>query len=827
MKQGSGRKATPFVFIGILILVALIDVLAVLAEYRWVGVPRPGFLVNDAMRVVAVQDRQSGIRVGSDVVLRIDGQDVSRPWDLQYIVDASGDFAVHEYLIARPGGEATASVTSRFWTAGDSTGRIAIPLALSLLFVAVACLAFWKARMQDASAPLIAFCGVMAVLPLAPFLPLGRSSSPEPWMLAFFPFTIATLVHLTMGYPAPWRGLKDRPWLRYVPYGAAGVIALLALLVYPGIRSGGSSALTSFTTFIGALGWLMVLVGGLVTASNLFETARRSAAPGARVLARIELEAAVAAFLPLALLSGLVWLWPHPALAVLTDVSRLLLPLFPLGILAGLARFKIIQVQKWYEYAAIGVLSAAGLVLVYAPGVALLAYVSSLFGWDDSAAQVTGTVSATVLCPLVINWTRRLLDWLFERRKADFGQVVGEFAQAIRHLVKADDLLRAFMARSEQAFQPRYLLVFWQEEGEEFLTPKFVLGIAQERARPLKPDDPSFPRYVGAFALKGIDPAARGERQAKGMAIALRPELDGPAQALVAIGPRRSGEAFGPDDFELMTLLGDQLQVGLEHVRLIRQVADQEKLRHELEIARQVQMGLLPKRLPTVAGMEVSGSSEPALEVGGDLYDVVELEGGRVGILVGDVSGKGMPAALLMSTALACFRTAYMRYDSPAALLTRMNEVVAGNRPKEDMFVAICYAIWEPAGRLIISNGGMPMPLLNGEELKVKGPPLGMMQGYSYRESEVPMNEGDLLLFWSDGLEDVHEERGKTFGVERIIEIARKGGFTAEGLRSALLESCLAFRGNAVPFDDITIVTARSVPAELSAIVEPMAGAYA
>ncbi len=812
MKPGTGRQATPIVFIAAWVVGLILMVVVLGHQLTWLDRVMPGFRVGDSMRVLSNHGSRTTLEPGRDVVLRVDNTDVRHPWNLQEIIEASGDGVIHDYLIARRGGEATASVAAHRWSLGDATGTVGLPVVVALLHLIVAALAFWKGRMYDTAAPLIGYCGAMAFALLAPHLPLKEGSAPEPWALAALGFPIATAVHLTMGYPTPWRGLKERAWLRLVPYGIAALLALVALLAYPGVRFGGNSAIDLFTRFILALEILFILGGAGLIAVNIFETSRRSAAPGARVLARIELEAAVCSFLPYILLTALAWLWPHPAMVGVAEFSLLLTPLFPLVIVAGLARFQLQEVQMRIEYLTIGVLAGAGLIFVYAPGVALLAYVSSLFGWDDSAAQVTGTVSAVVLCPLVIMWTRRFLDWIFERRRADFGQVVGEFAQAIRHLVKSDELLRAFMGRCEQAYQPRYLLVFWRDEDEidGQLMPKMVLGISQERVKPLRPDDTGFPRYVGAYALKGVDPAARGERQVKGMAITLRPDHDGPAQALVVIGPRRTGEPFSPDDFELLTLMGDQLQVGLEHVRLIRQVADQEKMRHELEIARQVQMGLLPKRLPEIEGMVLAGSSEPALEVGGDLYDVVALEGGRVGILVGDVSGKGMPAALLMSTALAVFRTAAQKYDSPSALLSRMNDIVAGNRPKEDMFVAACYAIWEPAGRLVLSNGGMPMPLLNGEEIKAKGPPLGMMSGYTYRETEVAMKPGDTLLFWSDGLEDVHDDRAKTFGVERINEIARVGGMSAEGLRIALMEACMAFRGGALPFDDITIVTAQT-----------------
>ena len=808
MKLQTARAITLAAFIAVWLVAILMDVAIIGDQMRLLGRTTPGFRISDSMRITSLQSQTSLVRPNQDVVLKVDGQDVRNPWGLQEIVDASLSGDPHDYLLHRSGGEATASVFSRSWEFTDALGEILWPLLIGFLHVIVACLAFWKARQHDAVRPLLVYCGAMVALVAAPSLPLKESFAPDPWIIGLLLLPVAAVIHLTTIYPAPWRGMKEKGYLRLLPYGVAIIYGAVILASYPLIRWKGNTGIELFSRFTGGIAWLAVLLTCAWLANHLFETSRRSAAPGARVLARLSLEGATISFLPAFMLFVLQRIWPHPALQGIFGMSLVLLPVFPLTVVAGLSRFKPNEVQRNVEFCAIGVLSGAALILVYAPGVAVLSAISAALGWDDESARMVGTISAVVLCPLVINWTKRLLDWVFERRRADFGQVVGEFAQAIRNLLTSEDLIQAFVARAEQAFQPRYIVVFGLED--DMLVAKTVLGLSADRVRPLKGGDSSLPKYIGAFALRGVEPASKGEKQLKGLAIALRPATDEVPLWVVVIGPRRTGEGFAPDDTELTALLGDQLQVGLEHVRLVRQVADQEKLRHEMEIARTVQLGLLPKKLPVVDGIEVTGSSEPALEVGGDLYDVVALEGGRMGILIGDVSGKGMPAALLMTTALSCFRTAVQRYDSPAAMLTRMNEIICGNKPVEGMFVAVCYAIWEPAGRLVIANGGMPRPLQNGVEIMAKGPPLGMIVGHQYREMEVDAPAGDSILFFSDGLEDVHDTHGKNFGIERIIDLAKLGAPTAAALSATMLEAVSTFGAGAAPFDDITMVTVRT-----------------
>ncbi|MBI6545762.1 MAG: PP2C family protein-serine/threonine phosphatase [Cyanobacteria bacterium NC_groundwater_1444_Ag_S-0.65um_54_12] len=806
MKSGASNGLTLSLFIIVWVLTIGVDLAVIMEQRSWLGQDMPSFRVSDSMRVTLTRNANSGITNG-DKLLQMAGRAVNHPWEIQEYLRAAPRVANHSYQLSGRYGPMTINLASYRWTWGDALGLVSIPLIVGLLHLVVASMAFLRTYFHEAFRPLLLYCGAVSWAFAIPYLSASKHFAPFPWAMAALLLATGAAWHLTMAFPAPWRGMRERWYLRALPYALASSLASGVLLSYTKLRDSNLELLDFVARGAETVTWILVMLVAIGMVFNIFGTARRSAMPGARVLARLALEGAMVAFLPTLLLQSVALAFPGTPVNSLAQLSLLLLFVFPLTVYLGMTRLRLTEIQQRMEQLTIMILAGAGLLLAYVGTIATLTGISLLTRWDGKPFHYLATIIVVVLCPLLLTGTKKSIDYLLERKQAHFGQVVGEFAQAIRNLVTNEDLLKALAARCERAFQPRYLVAYWKDDQSGQLTPELVLGLSVDRVQALRNEDPAYPQRVGPFTLRELDSQARSEKRISGLALALRSNSPDSLYGLIVLGPRRSGEPYAPDDNELLNLLGDQLQVGLEHVQLIRKVTEQEKTRHELEIARQVQLGLLPKQLPKVAGFSVSGSSDPALEVGGDLYDVVALAGGRIGILIGDVSGKGMPAALLMTSALSCFRTAVQSYDSPAALVTRMNEVICSHTPHEGMFVAACYAICDPSGQLVIANAGMPRPLRNGEEIPAKGPPLGIMKGYTYQELTLPMANNDLVLFWSDGLEDVHDAHGKVLGFERLLATARSNGQNAESLHIALLKAATAFRGAARPFDDITIVT--------------------
>ena len=239
------------------------------------------------------------------------------------------------------------------------------------------------------------------------------------------------------------------------------------------------------------------------------------------------------------------------------------------------------------------------------------------------------------------------------------------------------------------------------------------------------------------------------------------------------------------------------------------------RIEQELKVARLIQQTLLPKTLPELTGYDVAAYYQPAREVGGDFYDFVDLEDGRLGLVVGDVTDKGVPAALVMATTRTMLRAAAQRLFSPGEVLQRVNEVLVQDIPP-NMFVTCLYAVLDPqSGRLLYANAGHDLPYMRragrsegAEEMRATGMPLGLMPGMAYEEKEIVVEKGESVLFYSDGLVEAHDPRGEMFGFPRLqglVGTHRSGG---SALISFLLSELTRFTGEGwEQEDDITLVT--------------------
>jgi serine phosphatase RsbU (regulator of sigma subunit)/predicted ester cyclase len=239
---------------------------------------------------------------------------------------------------------------------------------------------------------------------------------------------------------------------------------------------------------------------------------------------------------------------------------------------------------------------------------------------------------------------------------------------------------------------------------------------------------------------------------------------------------------------------------------------ERERVEHELSVARRIQQSLLPKEVPELEGWEITPYYHPALEVGGDFYDFLELEDGRLGLVVGDATGKGVPAALVMASARSTLRAVAQASESPGAVLRRANDPLAADIPT-NMFVTCFYAILDArSGSLRYANAGHDLPYLrrsgDAEELRARGMPLGLMPGMGYEEKEIVLEKGESVLFYSDGLVEAHDPHREMFGFPRLqglVGAHRSGGSSLVGF---LLAELARFTGDGwEQEDDITLVT--------------------
>ncbi|HEY3439807.1 MAG TPA: SpoIIE family protein phosphatase [Paludibaculum sp.] len=272
---------------------------------------------------------------------------------------------------------------------------------------------------------------------------------------------------------------------------------------------------------------------------------------------------------------------------------------------------------------------------------------------------------------------------------------------------------------------------------------------------------------------------------------------------------------FNTDDLGLLTVLANIAAARIENARLLEVEEKEQLLRQELEQAAEIQRSLFPKQTPAIRGIELCGASIPCRAVGGDFYDYLPLPDGRLGILIGDVAGKGLPAALLMSGLLARAQVLAGFSSSPVEIISRLNKIFAASCPGNRFVTLFLLALDPASGSFSYCNAGHNPPYLihrsgASEMLTAGGPVVGIFGGLTYAEGAGTLNPGDLLLLFSDGVSEAQSPEGCEFGEHTLLELVRRHRAEScisviTAIRSAVEE----FQNGAHAHDDSTLVAVR------------------
>lgn len=294
---------------------------------------------------------------------------------------------------------------------------------------------------------------------------------------------------------------------------------------------------------------------------------------------------------------------------------------------------------------------------------------------------------------------------------------------------------------------------------------------------------------------------------------------------LYGLGKKKSGDYYNREEIALLETLARQAGVALQNARLHDKLAGQVRIQRDLEIAHQIQLSMLPRQDPLMPGLEVVSFSRPAQEVGGDFYHYFKFDRQRLGIAVGDVSGKGVPAALFMAVSISTLRAQVPHYrENTAALLAAINNILYPQMIVSDVNTALLYAtIEQNSGNRLkfrVSNAGLIWPILrhNGgqiEYINACGLPIGTFANANYTEFYHELLPGDLVILCSDGLVEAMNRNQEIFGFERLEQSLAACGddFSAGAVLEYLRQELVAFVGNAQPHDDMTMLAIRVLPA--------------
>ena len=413
---------------------------------------------------------------------------------------------------------------------------------------------------------------------------------------------------------------------------------------------------------------------------------------------------------------------------------------------------------------------------------------------------------------------RGWLDRRFFREAYNADQILNDLSEHVRSILDTHSLLDTVTRRISESLHVDRLAVMLRE-GATF-RPALATGYPAGFDLALPDDAPAIAKLRGSrepliaagAPIAGLEP--------------LSPELVLPLSSkkellgFITLGPKKSEEPYSPGDAALLRTVASQTGLALENSRLSEaiagEVAKRETLHREIEIAREVQQRLFPQNLPHVAALEYAGHCRPASGVGGDYYDFLALSSGRLGLAIGDISGKGIPAALLMASLQASVRGQSIGADAGVALLmANVNKLVYDASPA-NRYATFFYAQYDSATRrLIYSNGGHnpPMILRGGSVIRLDkgGPPVGLFRPARYEQDEIQIEPADLMVLFTDGISEAENEAQEEWGEEALEKTARAcDGRPPSDVIADIMAAADAFAAGAPQHDDMTVVIARA-----------------
>jgi len=386
----------------------------------------------------------------------------------------------------------------------------------------------------------------------------------------------------------------------------------------------------------------------------------------------------------------------------------------------------------------------------------------------------------------------------------NFDELLGRIAELVRRLIDYQMFSILLLDPAGEKLQHRFSLRFNENIHLKHEIPvgRGVVGYAAaQKEATLVPDVSKDPRYIQT------NPETKSE-------LAVPLIYKNKMVGVLDLEHTRRG-FFTEEHKRTMTTLAAQIAIALENARLYEEIERQERrLERDLSLARELQVRLLPQASPKLAHLDVAAKFVPARAIGGDLYDFIPYSMSRLGIAIGDVSGKGAPAAIYAALVSGILRSHAPIEPSPSEMLSAVNLSLAERRV-EAQFVSIIYAVWDDDQRtLTVSNSGLPRPIFvhggKNEVIEATGLPLGLFDEAEYDELHFKMKPGDLFVFFSDGILDARNRQGELFGrgrVERII--AENSESTAAQLVDTIFKAVADHSADVETFDDQTVVAIR------------------
>lgn len=767
----------------------------------------------------------SGIRRG-DRIVSVDGTRVRNYNHLRSIMKDNVDRSPQKYTVLRDGRRIKVTVNYESVTGSFLYRRLAF-LLVGFTFLLMGLLVFL--RRTDTLGVLFSLnCAMFAyfltdrpVFSLPSFQLAGELINDA--VMLFFP---VVFLHFFLVFPERAPGSKEPRKRLFVAYAIPTVFFLVSSAIVIQQFRGGAvrTDAVDAVLFVSTVYFLAYLILALF----IFGRSYRSSTVAQKEKLRIAITGTMVGIIPFVF--TLVWRQVSPGTAPMWDLLAVMaLTFVSVSFAYAILKHGVIElnivVRKSLAYAFLtGVIVAAYYAVVNVLGGVITRELNLSPAYFSLASVL---VLAMIFSP-ARDAVQRVVDRVFSRGGYDYSAEVIAFTRSLSKQLARRDVITCFMESIDDLLKVSFIGMYMRPERDELFKIERSLGDISSLPETFQRRShlgryfnryrrPLMVEYLDySWSRRHLDESSRAFLSKHGAAVCLPVMSQDSTLGLVVLGPKRSGMLYTQTDSDLLARFSEHLGLVLENADLHETNVEQERLKKEVLVARDIQLSLLPKTAPQHPALEIVGKMASSVEVGGDYFDYFRLDDNRIGVAIGDCSGKGVPAAMLMSSIQAVFKNLVMKDRlTPGALVDELNHYLFDNA-KTEQFATFFYGVFDVANSTFtFSNAGHCPALLFREQyvdrLGEGGMVLGVERNQVYQEGQVRIGPGDLLCLYTDGATEQSNEQDEQFGEARLVEFLQtRKRWQLEELQKTLFATILAFGSNRQD-DDITTIIARHI----------------